>query len=537
MVWTLETSRGYESAKIASLVVPYTRGQGIDIGCGSEKVWPHAIGVDNHHHQKNFGYGNTANITAEADNLSVFADESMDFVFSSHVLEHIHPKDVHTTLLEWSRVLKVGGYLILYVPSANLYPKVGEAGANPDHKWDIYPNDIEEALLHATTCGWTQVECEERGHIGSHPFQAHEYSLFEVYQKRNDGEFVKNLWQRKPEGKERCLVIRYGAIGDQIVASSILPALKKQGYHITYNTTPKSQQILELDPHIDEWLIQDTDQVPNEQLGAYWECLTERYDKIVNLCESVEGTLLTLPGRPAHNLPDKARQHLFNVNYTELTHDIAGVPYKFAPKFYPDPEEAKHALKYKESLGGPVIAWAINGSSPHKVYPFTDTVLTWILSNTDAHVFLYADTGIGMHLQQALIDKLRSNGLSTYRIHTINDKWTLRRSLTFLQVVDLVVGPETGPLNVVGHEPIPKIIYLSHSSQENLTKHWVNTTVLEPVKAMAPCFPCHKLHYDWSNCHQDEETAAAKCAASIKPERIFKQILKELDKLKKTEAA
>ena len=50
MAWRLEDPQGNEAAKIKYEIVPYTRGQGLDIGCGPFKAFPHFIGVDNGHH-------------------------------------------------------------------------------------------------------------------------------------------------------------------------------------------------------------------------------------------------------------------------------------------------------------------------------------------------------------------------------------------------------------------------------------------------------------------------------------------------------
>jgi hypothetical protein len=110
------------------------------------------------------------------------------------------------------------------------------------------------------------------------------------------------------------------------------------------------------------------------------------------------------------------------------------------------------------------------------------------------------------------------------RIRTIAGEWDIRRSLTFAHVVDCVVGPETGPMNGVGMAPVPKVIYLSHSSADNLTKHWINTTVLTPDLSRSPCYPCHRLHSTWEYCHKDEKTGAALCASSISPEEVFASI-------------
>lgn len=534
-MWTMQTSQGFESDKIATLVVPYTRGRGLDVGCGMRKVWPHCIGVDNGHH---FGGNSAAEINGDGSDLSIFADNSLNFVFSSHTLEHFEEEKIPALLSEWARVIKPGGYLVLYVPSANLYPKckpVLQPGANTDHKWDIYPGDIEKKLIDATTCGWTQIECEERGHAKDD----NEYSLYEVYQKREDGVFEKNIWQRNPGGQKRCLVIRYGAIGDQIIASSILPLLKKKGYYITYNVSSESQDILRFDPNIDEFLLQDKDQVPNMQLGAYWKTLelSKRYDRIINLCESLEGALLTLPGRLTNEYSHGARHRICNKNYLEHTHDIADVPYKFNPRFYETKEEHEEAIAEKNRHGAPVILWALNGSSVHKVYPWVQIVVAWLIEKTPAHIYFSGDLKDGKMLQDAIIRELQGNGVSTDRIHAMAGIWSIRKTLAFAQQADCVVGPETGVLNAVAFEQMPKVVYLSHSSIENLTKHWVNTKALTPDVERCPCYPCHKLISGWDNCVKNEKTAAAQCASSITPERVFGTIAKALIKQVKEKAA
>ena len=238
MSWDPETSCGFESRKIKYLLPRYTRGRGLEIGCGMEKAFAHFVGVDNGHH---FGT-QAADMVSEADDLSFCADESQDFVFSSHVLEHM--VDMEKALNEWGRVLKPGGYLCLYVPSANLYPKCGEAGANPDHKHDIYPGNIE-FMLDVSPYKFAQVECEERS-------GGNEYSLFEVYRKIGSvesGEMGLTLpIPPHAGGKRSVCVVRFGGFGDMLQAAVVLPQLKAAGYRVTFMTTPKGQDILRHDP-------------------------------------------------------------------------------------------------------------------------------------------------------------------------------------------------------------------------------------------------------------------------------------------------
>ncbi len=53
----------------------------------------------------------------DARNLP-FPDESFDEVYSSHCIEHIEWHQVEATLVEWARVLKVGGVLEVHTVNA-----------------------------------------------------------------------------------------------------------------------------------------------------------------------------------------------------------------------------------------------------------------------------------------------------------------------------------------------------------------------------------------------------------------------------------
>jgi ADP-heptose:LPS heptosyltransferase/predicted SAM-dependent methyltransferase len=517
MVWSLETSNGMESAKIAHIAVPYLQGKGLDIGCGPNKVWPSAIGIDS---LKDYGGQRlqSVDVVCNAENLEFFSDSSMDYVYSSHFLEHTH--DYKSALKEWWRVIKNGGYLVLYLPHKKFYPNMGTPGSNPDHKFDFMPEDIIEAMKEIGS--WELVENEDRS-------RWNEYSFFQVYKKKGGkGRHIFKEWERNPKGKKRALVIRYGAIGDALMVASVLPELRKQGYFVTFQCAPKTYDVLKHDPHIDEWFVQEENFVPNVELGPYWKQLEleGRWDRIINLCESIEGGLLALPDRLQHNYPPETRRKLFGVNYLERTHDIAGVPHNINPRFYPTAEEKDWAKRLVKDR--PVIAWAINGSSIHKVYPYIQTVIAWLAQKTSAQIYLLGDERAGRELEDGIMACLKQDGADMTRIHHMCGKWTVRQSLSFVQQADVVVGPETGVLNSVSMESNAKVIYLSHSSPENLTKYWKNTTVLEPDKAKAPCWPCHRMIYTWDSCHQDDKTKAAACASSITAESVFDAIMNAL---------
>lgn len=494
MTWRAEDPQGNESAKIRWSLVPYTVGTGLDLGCGPWKAFPHFIGVDNGHH---FGTAGADIAVDTCEKLPLFATDSMDFVFSSHLLEHI--ADWKGALSEWFRVIKPGGYLCLYVPDEDEYPKVGEPGANPDHKWNVNFDLIIEGMK---ACGnWDLVEYEKRN-------QGREYSLWFVFQKGGDGQ---RLSYAAPKPAKTAAVVRYGAFGDAVQTASIIAGLKAQDYHVTVYTTDVGHMILKHDPHVDKFIIQGKDQIPNPLLGEFWDYTAKKYDKFVNLSESVEASLLVMPGRMPHNWPDSMRRKYFDANYLEYMHDIAELPYVPAQRFYPSPEEAKWAQDQRKQIGGQVILWSLAGSAVHKTWPHLDTILARLMVTLpDVKVVL-----VGDHLCQLLEQGWEKEP----RVLCRSGIWTIRESLAFAQVADVVIGSETGVLNAVGFDEVQKIVFLSHSSVNNLTRDWKNTIALTPENT--PCYPCHKMHYNWDHCHQDEATGTAKCQADISPDLMW----------------
>lgn len=304
---------------------------------------------------------------------------------------------------------------------------------------------------------------------------------------------------------------RFGGFGDSIQSSGILPALKREGYHITFQTTPSGQNILRHDPHIDAWFIQDTDQVPNGWLGAHWEANARRYDKFVNLSESVEVGMLFQPGTTRHKWPQPVRHMVANFNYGELSAAIAEVPYENKAKFYPTAKEAADAAK----LVGPhfTAMWVLAGSSVHKFYPWMDYVVRKVLDELPGSRLIFVGSEDCKILEQGWNDEPR--------IVCASGEIGIRDTLALSQKCSVVVGPETGVLNCVAFEPNAKVVFLSHSSHENLTKHWLNTTVLTGI---ASCYPCHQLHYGNQFCPTHEETGAAMCQVTIDPDTVFDAI-------------
>lgn len=113
---------------------PFLIGQGVEVGPGSNPYLRPADGVNVKYIEQSASaadwqqkYGKTAELSSlmplwdsyvagDATTLDVIEDGSLDFVFSSHVFEHlVNPIGV---LQNWSRKLKAGGVVAAVIPDA-----------------------------------------------------------------------------------------------------------------------------------------------------------------------------------------------------------------------------------------------------------------------------------------------------------------------------------------------------------------------------------------------------------------------------------
>ena len=328
-------------------------------------------------------------------------------------------------------------------------------------------------------------------------------------------------------------IVRYGAFGDIIQASSLFPRFKELGYKVCVNVTETGHDLLLHNPYVDQLIVQNDNQISNFELGEYWEKMEKCFHKFVQLSESIEGTLLLNPkrvmevqgksyvieGHEHYNSSKEKIHDICNKNYLEETHRLAGIDFKHAPEYFPSKDERKWAKKERKKIKNrKVVLFALSGSSVHKVYPWTDNVIaSLLLKRKDVSIVTVGDD---------LCQLLEVGWEDEKRVITKSGKWSINKTLAFLPYCDVIVGPETGVLNAASGMNNHKCVFLSHSSIENLTKHWKNTTSMEPENC--PCFPCHKMHFGFSTCNRDKETGGALCAANIHHERVVQDILGNL---------
>lgn len=448
-------------------VVPYTAGSGLHVGAGSQRTFPNAIGVDT-------ATAPGVDLLMKLDRLPLFADGVYDFVVVGDALQRVaQPRQL---LADCWRVLGVNGFLILDRPTSVAAEWVQDADSP-------YRDFVHHTQLRL---GARQVD---------------------VFQKLAAGEGRHAV---PPMTADKTVaVIRPGGFGDALWASSILPALKEEGYHITMYVQEQGEDVLRHDPHIDRLIVVDEMRVPGNAVGPYWAHEVGRYDRVINLTECVEKNMLAVPTDLRFFWPAEERRRLFNHSYLAAVHRLAGVPLKFAQRFYATREEtAAAAAKMVPGKRAAVIA--VSGSTLPKFWPYVDELTKGL-----------AERGYAMWI----LGELR--GLKPEPrpdLHVIGTTWSIRDTLAFSQLADLVVGQETGILNAVALEKMRKVVLLSHSTAKQLTHFWTNTVALH---GDAPCWPCHQIHYlqnGWFHCNQDEKTKLAKCQATITPEAVLEAV-------------
>lgn len=130
-------------------------GMRLHLGAGPF-YWPGFVNIDHVGDQDRVG---------DISDLREFEDNSVDEIHVIHSLEHIHRMKVEPTLAEWRRVLKVGGKLVLEIPSLKkiaqmiidgeknlrltllgLYGDPREANPYMEHKWCWSEDELGETL-------------------------------------------------------------------------------------------------------------------------------------------------------------------------------------------------------------------------------------------------------------------------------------------------------------------------------------------------------------------------------------------------------
>ncbi len=146
----------------------------LHLGCGKRFIpgWTHVDGLKFDH----------IDYVSKLDTLDFLDSESVDIIYASHVLEHFKRQEVESVLLEWKRVLKVGGILRLSVPDFSQLIKIyqftgdlavirGPLYGGQDHDYNFHYNAFDlqslgtllESLGFSSVSEWDWRSTEHQG--------------------------------------------------------------------------------------------------------------------------------------------------------------------------------------------------------------------------------------------------------------------------------------------------------------------------------------------------------------------------------------
>lgn len=122
--------QGGMSRFILPVALHFCRGRGVDVGAGSWPL-PGAVPVE-------------ASMGGDAFNISTDLRDHLDYVFSSHCLEHVD--DPIAALEHWRDCLRPGGVLFLYLPHPDMIYWRPEFCRKHLHSWT--PAQMADTLRH-----------------------------------------------------------------------------------------------------------------------------------------------------------------------------------------------------------------------------------------------------------------------------------------------------------------------------------------------------------------------------------------------------
>lgn len=144
---------------------------GVDIGCGTCRIDDMIVSIDQ---QPDYKYAH-AQLVHNCRDINIFADETLDFIFSSHCLEDF--EDIPVVFENWWRKLKVMGVMLLLLPDMEIcscehcknksrYAQVGQGG-NPSHRTNVgkkYITSLLTSLHEQGRIAYEVIQCDTIPH-------------------------------------------------------------------------------------------------------------------------------------------------------------------------------------------------------------------------------------------------------------------------------------------------------------------------------------------------------------------------------------
>ena len=336
----------------------------------------------------------------------------------------------------------------------------------------------------------------------------------------------------KPGTKWACIA-RQGGFGDNLIASSVLPGLKKRYDMVEVISNDLMGCMFENNPYIDKLTILPKG-FPDWGDGHSWQKWyherSKEYAFFVNLSHSCEVAGVALRAQTAYWWPTSTRRKFFNRSYLEIAHDICEIPYdEIHPDFFPSDDEKVQARETKAKVGERVVAWLLAGSRIDKHHHMADVMIAKVIKDLKLPVILIGGPGKEaenaklIHKEVKKLNRTDDGLFLAFSSDAANPTWGPRRVAAQVQACDIIVGPDTGPMWAVAMHDMPKVLMASHAGM-NISKHWKNTTTLHADPERVPCWPCHRLHDDNTLCTPNADNNGAACISDITVETMLETV-------------
>lgn len=342
-------------------------------------------------------------------------------------------------------------------------------------------------------------------------------------------------------GKQWACITRLGGVGDNLMASSVLPYLKQKFGHLEVITSDPQSVVFENNPYIDKLTVKgqgDPNWGNGQDWQDYWASRAKEYAFFANLSHSCETLRAAVKAQTMYYWPASTRRKFLGYSYLETVADVCEVPYdKLRPQFFPTDLEWEHARETKRLVGGKYIAWVISGTRVDKIWPNAGVCIARIIKDLGIPVLMIGAPGRDFELAKMIEEHVRLTNGTLRGLHTcisvdpLRPNWPIRRVLSQTLAADLVIAPDTGPAWAVAYEDMPKIVMLSHASKENITKHWRNTVSLHADPSRVPCWPCHLLIDAPADCERLSGRSGgvgAACISDISVDDVMREVRRAL---------
>jgi len=161
-----------ETGRCRERLKHFCEGNGLDLGYGGDPIVPWAITVDLPQPYVQYEPHAPQHLKGDATRLSWFNDGVLDFVYSSHLLEDF--EDTAEVMKEWLRVLRYGGYLVLYLPDEQAFrahcQKTGQE-VNDHHKHVDFSLGFVLKLMTEETMGRPFQVVHSAAHVDDYGFE------------------------------------------------------------------------------------------------------------------------------------------------------------------------------------------------------------------------------------------------------------------------------------------------------------------------------------------------------------------------------